>query len=337
MDAKARHGHARPEAILPAYGCPDLVAACEHAGVSARLVDVAEDQWGFDLPQLESAISEQTVALVAVNLLGVGDQSRALAPLAGRHGVSLIQDSAQHLPVPARGAIRGDYAVFSFGRGKPLNMLGGGALLSRGQAEIREGAMRDVEPVDALSFAKAAGSAIAFNLLTAPAVFGVSRRLLRSRLGITRYKPVSADLVFNAAFRGALDGEFERYQLDPGYDSAVWQELFAATAGRLRALTDPSDEPPSGHRLRLAVLTESRLQRDEIVGALDSKGLGATSMYGLSMNSLPGIPAAVAAQGPFPNAERLADRLLTLPTHSGVTARVVRTTIAIIRACLGMT
>src|SRR5262245_23054839 len=43
----------RPEAVLPAYGCPDLVSACVFAGVHPRLVDNAPGRWGYDRALLE--------------------------------------------------------------------------------------------------------------------------------------------------------------------------------------------------------------------------------------------------------------------------------------------
>src|SRR5450755_3177616 len=79
LQTVARNAQSRaPEALLPAYGCPDLVAACLHAGVRPRLVDTAAGAWGFDVEKLGETVSSDTVALVAVNLLGTGDQAEQL-------------------------------------------------------------------------------------------------------------------------------------------------------------------------------------------------------------------------------------------------------------------
>ena len=118
-----------PEVILPAYGCPDLVAACVHASVFPRLVDVAPSGWSYDAQGLETSVSSNTVAIVAVNLLGLGDSAADLHKFCQTKRISLIQDSAQYLP---RASIEwpGDYVVLSFGRGKPMNLLHGGALIA---------------------------------------------------------------------------------------------------------------------------------------------------------------------------------------------------------------
>ena len=127
-DSAVRSRSSRPEVILPAYGCPNLIAASVHAGVRPRLVDIAKGQWGYDLDQLAAALSKDTVAIVAVNLLGVGDQADRLREIATPSAIPLIQDSAQHLPQDLPVSWRGEYIVFSFGRGKPLNLLRGGVL-----------------------------------------------------------------------------------------------------------------------------------------------------------------------------------------------------------------
>src|SRR5690348_11943509 len=58
------------EVILPAYGCPDLIAACVYSNVLPRLVDVSSEGWGYDLEGLRRALSPTTAAIVAVNLMG---------------------------------------------------------------------------------------------------------------------------------------------------------------------------------------------------------------------------------------------------------------------------
>ena len=139
-DARMHLSAEAPEVILPAYGCPDLVTASVYAGLRPRLVDTAPSgQWGYDLGALKKVLAgegrsgqrgaDNCAAIVAVNLLGTGDQAVELAQIATETGIALIQDSAQHLPRHLPAQWLGDYVVLSFGRGKPLNLLGGGALL----------------------------------------------------------------------------------------------------------------------------------------------------------------------------------------------------------------
>jgi dTDP-4-amino-4,6-dideoxygalactose transaminase len=61
-----------------------------------------------------------------------------------------------------------------------------------------------------------------------------------------------------------------------------------------------------------------------LVAALNARGLGASRLYGSSLERIADVPADVARQGPFPNAAELAQRLFTLPTHSSVSPDAVR-------------
>ena len=89
--------------------------------------------------------------------------------------------------------------------------------------------------------------------------------------------------------------------------------------------------PPQTRRLRLALLAEDRGQRDALVADLNQHGLGASVMYDVALNRIADIPAEIAALPPFPNADALAARLFTLPTHSAVTRGVVARVDACVR------
>ncbi|RLA21594.1 MAG: hypothetical protein DRQ62_09345, partial [Gammaproteobacteria bacterium] len=122
------------EVILPAYGCPDLVSAVEFAGARPVLVDIEADRPWYDLTQLASAITDNTVAIVAVNLFGISERWAQLREQAEKNNVVLIEDSAQYFPGgEEQQDWQGDLIVFSFGRGKPVSLLGGGAVLANAE------------------------------------------------------------------------------------------------------------------------------------------------------------------------------------------------------------
>jgi dTDP-4-amino-4,6-dideoxygalactose transaminase len=328
-DARVRSPTSAPEVILPAYGCPDLVSASIHAGVYPRLVDTAPGGlWGYDLDALEAAVSASCVAILAVNLLGTGDQAQELRKIAAARGIALIQDSAQYLPCEFPAVWVGDYVVLSFGRGKPLNLLGGGALLhSPHRAEfiaaIESRASTDLMETPGL----AALGALAFNVATHPAAYGLARRLMGSSLGITRYKPLRQVRLGSPRKIAQIERGLAGYAARAGYDASIWNEVCAGwTRWGIELLACLSATRPTNVRLRLAMLAPDGRTRDAIVNRLDERGLGATAMYGATMEQLAGIPAEVATQGPFPNAANLASRLFTLPTHSCVSSALLRET-----------
>jgi hypothetical protein len=326
QDARRRHHSDRPEALVPAYGCPQLVSACLYAKVRPRIVDTAPGQWGYAPDSLRAALSPDTVAILAVNLLGVGDQAADLLPLARENGSCLIQDSAQHVPVGTPQDWCAEYVVLSFGRGKPINLLRGGALAVAGERPLPTdvpvmAGLRD-RVREAFMGSRAAG--LAFNAVTHPRVYGLAARLPGLRVGETRYHPLGqVARLPPAAWR----------QVGPGYEAyaRVPQELawsavlpeWESLGIRMLTCLSASASPQAG-RLRLALLADAVDLRDRCVEVLNRQGLGASIMYGAALDGLAAIPAEVREQGPFPNATSLADRLFTLPTHRFVSADSVR-------------
>lgn len=324
-----------PEVILPAYGCPDLIAASEYAGLRVRLVDVCSEVWGYDAVKLRSAFSANTAAVVGVNLLGSGDQQDLLRDLSEAHRCRLIQDSAQYLPDLAAPRWCGDAVILSFGRGKPLNLLHGGALLSRCDT-VSISAEPNPEPTRSRLLSSSA-AALAFNLATHRFVYRFASRLPILKIGGTRYTPLRGCHQLSPKFRARVANALSHYQVMANYSAMRWQASLAEwEAMGIRVLSGNGDLKPDTQYLRLPLLAPSSAVRDAILARLTAAGLGASAMYRLPLNRITGVPEAVRRQGPFPGAEALAARLFTLPTHDDVNAAIVDRTCREIRCVMRM-
>lgn len=319
-----------PEVIIPAYGCPDLVSACVHASVYPRLVDIARCRWSYDHNALRASLSSNTAAIVAVNLLGLGDGSEALLPLCRERRVPLIQDSAQCFPrEPTEWP--GDYVVLSFGRGKPMNLLHGGALV----AAPGDSGKVSVYPArysgkHRLLASRAAS--IAFNVLTRPRFYRMISTLPGTRLGKVVYKPLrGASLLPERAWK-QVGAAFELYRRTPSYRRDIWTSAIEEWLHLGILPLDSPGSPPPAEPLRLALLAPDRTARDLLVTSLNDAGLGASRLYGTDLTAIDAIPPIASRQGPFPNANELGARLFTLPTHSLVTLRTVESARAVVHA-----
>ncbi len=313
-----------PEVIIPAYGCPDLVAACVHASVYPRLVDVTRSVWSYDLEALKSSLSANTVAIVAINLLGLGDSSAELIRVCKDRHIPLIQDSAQYLP---RQSIDwpGEYVVLSFGRGKPLNLLHGGALVS----PPADGDSVSVGPAHYTARARLLSSraaAVAFNTLTRPAIYRIFSALPRTGLGEVIYKPLTNPSPLPERAWQRVATAFELYRQRPSYRRDMWTVALEEWADLGIVVFDHPGLSLQAEPLRLPLIAADRAARDTLVDNLNRAGLGASRLYGNDLTGVAGIPEMVKRQGPFPNASALADRLFTLPTHELVNADTVSTT-----------
>ncbi|HSB97619.1 MAG TPA: DegT/DnrJ/EryC1/StrS family aminotransferase, partial [Spongiibacteraceae bacterium] len=314
-----------PEAVLPGYACPDLVAAAEFAGLRAVLADIGESDPGYDLESLQRVLNANTVAVVAVNFLGIGERLRELRQLLQDWPqAALVEDNAQWFPEPLPTAeLLGDSVCLSFGRGKPVSLLGGGALLLREtyfDAASTEGL---IEPV-AQHFS--AWKARLYNYLLRPSLYGIISRNPLLHLGQTVFKPLSAVSAMDEQRQVLLATNIESY-------------LARATdaAERIHAAVPPSKDLPawlaarSARLLRYPLLCADLRERDVLLQQLRRAGLGATALYQRILPAVTGVDDRVEVRVPLDGARAFADRLLTLPVHAGVSMQDVRRMAAIIR------
>ncbi len=112
------------------------VSAC---GLRVRLVEPELSRFNLDPQAVEAAIGERTRVILAVHLYGRLADMPALADIAQRHGLLLLEDAAQahgaRLGARRAGAW-GVAAGFSLFPGKPLGALGDGGVVTTDDAEL---------------------------------------------------------------------------------------------------------------------------------------------------------------------------------------------------------
>ncbi len=114
--------------IVPAYTCPQLLAAIEAMGERLHPVDIDPETGTFAPEALAHALGAPRKAIVLTHLFGRACDREGVIAIARQRGIAVIEDSA--LLVDPSAPVEGSAArVFSFGRGKPLAFGGGGALL----------------------------------------------------------------------------------------------------------------------------------------------------------------------------------------------------------------
>jgi dTDP-4-amino-4,6-dideoxygalactose transaminase len=270
-------------------------------------------------------------AMVAVNLLGVGDGADELLNVASRAGIPVIQDSAQALSPLAVTRWRAKYVVLSFGRGKPLNLHGGGALLTNSPIPEARHAPRTLSDRlhDRVQRSGLAGAL--FNAATHPRSYWLTSRLPGLRVGATTYRPLERLIAATPERYETVRRALRGYLTHQAPRRADWSEAARDWARFGIHSLAPEGTSPSD-LLRFPLVTQEPKQQRAIMDALDKLGVGCSTMYGLALNRLSGVPAEIAAQGPFPAADSFAACLITLPTHSFVTANVIERVDACIRS-----
>jgi len=316
-----------PEVILPAYGCPDLVSATLCAGAKPVLVDLEPNRPWMDLDQLPACITPRTVAIIAVHLFGIPERMAQLHSLAGQAGALLIEDSAQYFPGAKEDSIwTADLVVLSFGRGKPVSLLGGGAVLVRDTVPV------DLLPVPAGSTAGAVSRRLSFltramlyNLVLSPWLYWVPQGLPFLHLGETRFHSLSGIDTMDPVRRAMLSANVQAYRGAAVHAQHTLTEMLQELDLAAADIVDlPGACGVSANRrlLRYPLLLDKQL-RDRICQRLKHSGLGPSGLYPAALPAIAGLETAFGGQGPFPRAEAFAQRILTLPVHGSVRDRDV--------------
>lgn len=321
--AVARAGSATPEVLLPAYACPNVVSAVLHAGARPRLVDFEPDRPWMQVRAIEQGIGPSTVAVIAVDLFGIPERYATLAPIAQHSGLILIEDSAQAFPRRNERLWQGDLVVVSFGRGKPVSLLGGGAVLYRDPAfasllpRAPEGSGRARPSVGFSAQTRL------YNALRRPALYWLPAALPLLRLGETRFTPLTS-------LDGGQPDRLRHLQVnieDYWCRDDASQRAIAGLMASLRPdivvdLPQACGGNVSSRLLRYPLLIKDRALRDAVYTALHQAGLGASTLYDAALPGIRGLEAL--ADRSYPCAEAFARQLLTLPVHSGVTSAHVQ-------------
>ena len=122
------------EVITTPVTCIASVNAVVLAGATPVLVDVTADTLNLDPAQAAAAVTPRTVAVMPVHYAGVPADLEAIATLARRNGLAVVEDAAHALGATYRGQPVGstaDLTVFSFSATKIITTGEGGMITGR--------------------------------------------------------------------------------------------------------------------------------------------------------------------------------------------------------------
>lgn len=309
-----------PEIILPGYCCPDLVAAAHYAGLSPVIIDISVDDPALNQAILRSAISEKTIAVVAVNFLGVAENLEALLGIKAEYPhLFIIEDNAQWFPnsdAGELGLLQGDFVIFSFGRGKPVSLLGGGLLLSK--YELSESFLRENIKASHRSESLLEAKYFAYNHLLKPFFYQFISRNPFISLGQTRYSSLDEIVGLDAKRSAFLAPNLRAYN-QFNVSNEVQYDVILNSVG-FKNMFNPLNTHRRRRLLRYPVLFESIEQKERVLARLIKLGLGATEMYRVALFDIEGVKN-ISLFDRLENAVSFASRFITLPTHTGVSAK----------------
>ena len=335
--AALREGSDRREVVMPAYTCFSVPSAVARAGLTIRLCDVDPKTLDLDQNALARLDLSRALCIVPSGLYGLPSDLAALEPIARSAGAALVDDAAQCLGATQAGkpcGTFGDAGFYSLGRGKGITTMGGGILVTR-QGALARKIERHVERLpraSTLEVGVAVATSLVYAAMLAPSRYWMLDRLPFLGLGRSHFEP-DFPIAALSAYQRRLAVE-----LWPHVDA--YNRIRRANAEGLRAgiggvegieVPRPIDGT-SPIYLRFPILARDETHRRDLLERLTRAGIGASASYPTSIEEIPDIGRHLAPdQEACPGARAVAARMLTLPTHPGVTPDDIERTVAIVR------
>lgn len=301
----------KTEVIVPAYTCYSVPAAVHQAGAKVVLCDMAPETFDYDRDTLAARVNEKTLAVVANNFLGIAcdiDAVKVMRQSAGFDFV-IIEDAAQAFGIEGLGR-RGDVGFFSFGRGKHLCLGHGGAIVTACGLFKQCGCETVIKNPD---FAGELEASVETHIIASSlnsVAYTVAKRIPALHVGETIYpkniekcnmSKIALSLVASSAM-SVNEQNAHRKKLTLLYDEAfgsAWNNAL----------------------LRYPLMIEDAEKRQQILTDLEPYGVG--QLYPSALCDVP----EVYCTGDYPGARRIAEELITLPTHVGINDDIAMTII----------
>ncbi len=310
----------RNEVLIPAFTCFSVPAAIKKAGLKIKLCDTGTDSLDYDKEQFKKIIEtnkndQKILCVLVTHLLGCPANVAVIKEIVGNR-IPIVEDAAQamgeELANKKLGTIA-DVGFFSFGRGKALSTMEGGAIVTN-REDLGEEFLRLARTIGKYNIpgkVKMALKAILITLLQRPSMFWLPKALPFLKLGETIYDK-DFMIVQMSSFQKTLAIHWQKrlqsHQEVRRKNCCFWKETVP------QGLAQVCSGDNQGSMIRFPVLAESVSNREQICLQSEQRGYGIMPAYPTPINEIPLISAEFKGQS-YPNAKRLADCLMTLPVH----------------------
>ncbi len=261
-----------------------------HAGADVAFADIDPLTFNIDPAALEAAITPRTKAIVPVHIFGLPCDIEAIAAIANRHGLAIVEDGAEALGAVRQGkkiGTHGSPTIFAFYPNKQMT-TGEGGIVTTDDDDVYEDilSLRNQGRADSGAW------------------------LEHDRLG-WNYRMDDLSAAVGLAQVERLDEILGR--------RAVVAERYGALLAGLPGVTLPSVVDGDVRSWFVyTVLLEPGVDRNAVIGLLAERGV-ASKPYLPSIHLQPFYRARGHREGEFPISEAISARALALPFFGNLT------------------
>ncbi len=297
------------------------IAPMVQSGIVPALVDVTPDTYQIDVERIEEMINKRTKAILVPNLVGNCPDWDAIKAIADEHGLQIVEDSCDVLNSYLRGertGTRSHISVTSFARTHSITAAGGGGMVGVNSSEMLDSCL----------------TLRRWGRRSEPYLYG-SKKGQDDRFSST-LDGIAYDNIFVFEDLGynfeptEMAAAFGRAQLKklPGFNKKrrlAWQRYddWFKTQDEIYTAPRTTPEVDSTWMLYPFIISEDlALNRSQVQEFLENRGIPTRVVWSGNITRQPGF-AGIKSQQPetgFPNADRIMENALMLPTHQGLSS-----------------
>jgi CDP-6-deoxy-D-xylo-4-hexulose-3-dehydrase len=306
------------EVIVPAVTFSTDVAPLVRAGLVPSFVDVEPDTYNIDVKLIEEAISPQTRAILAANLIGNVPDWDDLRSIADRHGLWLVEDSCDAMGPTLRGTptgARSDLTVTSFASSHIITCAGGGGMLMLDDESLRDRALllRRWGRRSELHFfgSKRKDRTFWEDLDGIP----YDNQFIFDELA-WNFEPSELGAAFGLVQLDKLDDNRAKRQRNFG----LYSTFLASYSDRLLAPRQPDGVDTAWLCYPITIRQGARIERAAIQEFLDGRGIDTRTVWTGNASRQPmlrGVQVKIPEAG-LPNADRIMEAGFVLPCNHGM-------------------
>jgi perosamine synthetase len=333
------------EVIVQAFTCIATPLPILAVGATPIFVDVDARTYNLDPGKLDTAVTNNTKAIMVQHTFGIPADMDRVMEFAARYNLAVIEDCCHTLASGFSGQTVGTMgdAMFSSHRwGKPLVLGAGARATIRGEAyckrlsELYEEAQRP----GTLAVLQVFAEYVPYELLLRPSTFWWQRDLFRFLSRLNLVKPTFTKTEVSGAMTDAglrmptiherwLVSRLKRLDENSQFRRSV-ADVYSNALGALNAQSCELDQRSDPVFLRYPLLVRNKgrvlhLARKRAVELGDWYTSPVHPMHSPSELRTMGYEAKSC-----PVAEMIADHIVTLPIHSKINSKVVQRTVALL-------
>jgi dTDP-4-amino-4,6-dideoxygalactose transaminase len=309
------------EVILTDYTAPSLLLPIQKAGLQCVVADISKQDFNIAISQIESKITEKTLAIMPVHMFGIPTDIEPILEIAKEKKIFVIEDAASSLGSKIDNNHTGclaDFGFYSLNRGKNISTLSGGIITWR-QDKDSAGIEKYVAELPKLAKTNQLKLLMKFLALTL-AVRPVFYTILNAFISKFKYTTLHEDFESFAytPFQAAVGKNLwkrEQHLTQARIENG--KKLLSIFSGKKDIQPPEMSEKMTAAFNQFPILIKDLKKLAQFEKYLLKNGLETSRLYGEALHEI--FPKDIQnASHQFPQAEYLAKHLLLLPPHAQI-------------------